>query len=64
MSKTGRKAKPETVGAQVGNGLVRPKSWLKPTILLMLREWNSYVYKLIEQLTVFGFEAMNPGTMY
>jgi poly-beta-hydroxybutyrate-responsive repressor len=30
----------------------------------MLREWNSYGYKLMEQLTVFGFEAMNPGTMY
>jgi PadR family transcriptional regulator PadR len=32
--------------------------------LLMLREWNSYGYKLMEQLTVLGFEAMNPGTMY
>ena len=37
---------------------------MKPAILLTLREWNSYGYKLMEQLTVLGFEAMNPGTMY
>ena len=42
----------------------RPRNWLEPAILLTLREWNSYGYKLMEQLTVLGFEAMNPGTMY
>ena len=31
----------------------RPRNWLVPVILLSLREWNSY-----------GFEAMNPGTLY
>ena len=31
---------------------------------MTLQEWNSYGYKLMEQLTVLGFEAMNPGTMY
>jgi poly-beta-hydroxybutyrate-responsive repressor len=30
----------------------------------MLREWNSYGYELLERTTAFGFEAMNPGTLY
>jgi PadR family transcriptional regulator, regulatory protein PadR len=32
--------------------------------LVMLREWNSYGYELLERTTAFGFEAMNPGTLY
>ncbi len=43
---------------------VRPKNWLVPVILLSLREWNSYGYKLLEHAAAFGFEAMNPGTLY
>ena len=43
---------------------VRPRNWLVPVILLTLREWNSYGYKLMEQARAFGFEAMNPGTLY
>jgi PadR family transcriptional regulator, regulatory protein PadR len=43
---------------------VRPKNWLVPVILLTLREWNSYGYELIERVARFGFEAMNPGTLY
>ncbi|CAA9448374.1 MAG: Transcriptional regulator, PadR family [uncultured Rubrobacteraceae bacterium] len=43
---------------------VRPRNWLVPVILLSLRESTSYGYKLMEQATVFGFEAMNPGTLY
>ncbi len=42
----------------------RPKNWLVPVILLSLREWNSYGYKLMEQAAAFGFVAMNPGTLY
>jgi PadR family transcriptional regulator, regulatory protein PadR len=42
----------------------RPRNWLEPVILVSLREWNSYGYELMERLTQFGFEAMNPGTMY
>ena len=33
-------------------------------VLLMLREWNSYGYELMERMAVFGLEAMNPGTLY
>ena len=43
---------------------VRPRNWLVPVILLTLREWNSYGYELMEQASKFGFEAMNPGTLY
>lgn len=43
---------------------VRPRNWLVPVILLTLREWNSYGYELMERATAFGFEAMNPGTLY
>ena len=43
---------------------VRPRNWLVPVILLTLREWNSYGYELMERAAAFGFEAMNPGTLY
>jgi PadR family transcriptional regulator PadR len=43
---------------------VRPRNWLVPVILLTLREWNSYGYELMERTAAFGFEAMNPGTLY
>jgi PadR family transcriptional regulator PadR len=43
---------------------VRPRNWLVPVILVTLREWNSYGYELIERVTRFGFDAMNPGTLY
>src|SRR5437660_1136146 len=64
MSETERKPKSEALVPQNGNGVCRPKNWLEPAILVTLQEWNSYGYKLMEQLTVLGFEAMNPGTMY
>ncbi len=43
---------------------VRPRNWLVPVILLSLRQWNSYGYKLMEHAAAFRFEAMNPGTFY
>lgn len=43
---------------------VRPKNWLVPVILLVLREWNSYGYELMQRTAAFGFEVMNPGTLY
>jgi PadR family transcriptional regulator PadR len=43
---------------------VRPRNWLIPVILLTLRELNSYGYELMERAAVFGFEAINPGTLY
>jgi PadR family transcriptional regulator PadR len=66
MSQRERNPRSEkTPSSQLGkNGLARPKSWLEPVILLTLREWNSYGYELMKRATTFGFEAMNPGTMY
>ncbi|MDQ4004147.1 MAG: helix-turn-helix transcriptional regulator [Actinomycetota bacterium] len=43
---------------------VRPRNWLVPVILLTLRQWNSYGYELMERAAAFGFEAINPGTLY
>ena len=42
----------------------RPRNWLVPVILLSLREWNSYGYELMQRARMFGFETMNPGTLY
>ena len=52
-----RGAKPREVEA-------RPRNWAQPVILVLLREWNSYGYELMERASAFGFEAMNPGTLY
>ena len=41
-----------------------PRNWLVPVVLLSIREWNSYGYELMERASAFGFEAMNPGTLY
>jgi len=35
------------------------KNWYVPVILLMLREWNSYGYELMEKLSAFGLNMMN-----
>ncbi len=40
------------------------KNWLVPILLLMLRQWSSYGYELMEKMSTFGFAAMNPGTFY
>jgi PadR family transcriptional regulator PadR len=42
----------------------RPRNWAQPVILVMLREWNSYGYEMMERMAEFGMEAMNPGTLY
>jgi PadR family transcriptional regulator, regulatory protein PadR len=40
------------------------KNWLVPILLLMLRQWSSYGYQLMEQMSTFGLAALNPGTFY
>jgi poly-beta-hydroxybutyrate-responsive repressor len=35
-----------------------------PLVLLLLRQWSSYGYELMERLTTFGWQLMNPGTFY
>jgi PadR family transcriptional regulator len=40
------------------------KNWLVPVLLLMLRQWSSYGYELMEKMSAFGLAAMNPGSFY
>jgi len=40
------------------------KNWLVPILLLMLREWSSYGYELMEKMATFGLSTMNAGTFY
>ena len=43
---------------------VRPRNWLTPVALVILREESSYGYELMERLEEFGFAEINPGTLY
>ena len=40
------------------------KNWLVPILLLMLRQWSSYGYELMEKMSTFGLAALNPGSFY
>jgi PadR family transcriptional regulator, regulatory protein PadR len=64
MSDQERRHGSETRPAETSGIEVKPRNWLVPVILLTLREWNSYGYKLMKQAAAFGFGAMNPGTLY
>ena len=35
-----------------------------PVVLLFLQQSDSYGYELMERTAQFGFETMNPGTLY
>ena len=43
---------------------VRPKNWLTPVALVILREESSYGYELMERLEEFGFEQIRAETLY
>jgi PadR family transcriptional regulator PadR len=59
--KHGGDSRPEETNGKIE---VRPRNWLVPVILLTLRECATYGYELMERTARFGFEAMNPGTLY
>ncbi len=42
----------------------RPKKWLMPVALVILRREPSYGYRLMERFEQFEFEPVNPGTFY
>jgi PadR family transcriptional regulator, regulatory protein PadR len=43
----------------------RPKRWLTPVALVLLKEESSYGYELMERMEEeFGFEQINPGSVY
>ena len=64
MTAEGRRQGPENRRTKLREAHARPRNWQEPVILLMLREWNSYGYELMERMAEFGLEAMNPGTLY
>jgi DNA-binding PadR family transcriptional regulator len=64
MSESEGKPKSETAVPQNEKGLATPRNWMEAAILLTLRESNLYGYKLMERLAAFGFQAVNPGTLY
>ncbi len=43
---------------------VRPRNWLAPVALATLREQSCHGYELMERIAQFGFEQINPGTLY
>src|SRR5215208_1381373 len=42
----------------------RPRNWLTPVALVLLREESSYGYELMESLEGFGFEHISAGSLY
>ena len=64
MDNEERKSEAEVRQTEFRGVEARPRNWLVPVILLSLREWNSYGYELMGRSADFGFEAMNPGTLY
>jgi PadR family transcriptional regulator, regulatory protein PadR len=42
-----------------------PRKWLHPVVLVVLQQESSYGYEIMQRLTrEFGFERINPGTIY
>lgn len=41
-----------------------PKNFLRPCLLLLLREQPTHGYELLERLEPFGFEPSDPGRLY
>ena len=55
----------KALAADHQNIQVRPRDWLTPVALVILREESSYGYELMERLEQqFGFEQILPGTLY
>ncbi len=64
MSGEEREQKPKNQNPKFREVEARPRNWLVPVTLLALREWESYGYELTQRMAAFGFEVMNPGTLY
>jgi PadR family transcriptional regulator, regulatory protein PadR len=41
-----------------------PKNLMVPVLLLSLRDWSLHGYKLIQELTQFGFTSIDQGNVY
>lgn len=43
---------------------ILPRNFLRPCVLLLLRESPAHGYDLLERLPAFGFERQDPGGLY
>jgi PadR family transcriptional regulator, regulatory protein PadR len=41
-----------------------PRDYLRPCVLLLLREGDAHGYELLERVDVFGFDRSDPGALY
>jgi poly-beta-hydroxybutyrate-responsive repressor len=41
-----------------------PKDFLRPCLLLLLREGSAHGYELLESVCAFGFDHSDPGALY
>ena len=41
-----------------------PKDFLRPCLLLLLREGDAHGYELLESVCTFGFDHSDPGALY
>lgn len=41
-----------------------PRAFVRPCVLLLLREQPSHGYELLERLRVFGYLGTDPGSLY
>ena len=41
-----------------------PKDFLRPCLLLLLREGDAHGYELLEPVAAFGFDHSDPGALY
>ena len=41
-----------------------PKNLMVPVLLLILRDWSLHGYKLIQELTRYGFTSIDQGNVY
>jgi len=41
-----------------------PRNFLRPCLLLLLREQPAHGYELLERLPAFGFDGSDPGGLY
>lgn len=56
--------RPTTDNGRRPDAGAQPRNWLQPFLLLSLQQWQSYGYELIQRLSLFGFAALDPGSVY
>jgi poly-beta-hydroxybutyrate-responsive repressor len=50
--------------ADHGSGPALPKDFLRPCVLLLLRERPAHGYDLLERMGIFGIDNFDPGRLY